>query len=486
MREGFFFKALLTTTLVIAVFLTAVPCLDARERKGLGLFKRNGDEPQAAMDGEGLRGEANYKEYKIVLNPFGFHFIDKFQEDAAEAGASWDRTKIAWGEREPVRGEFKIDGFRKRVSDMTSVGIDMAPRINSWNPWANTDTINKMNQSAKNEGKPIGDQTFFSYTKDIEGYKAFLTRVVEMFDGDGVNDTPELKKPIKYWQIENEWDWRWKDTPEKYVELMKAAHEAIKKADPEAKIILSGISELHRFAFADGYLGGRLTINGKTMTREQMRAEKGFKERYELVTYTLKHGKDYFDIADFHHYGAYEAMDGVVKWLRDKMREYGYEKPIWSMEMGGPYLKHGEKYTEAIQADEVVKYYAMGMGNGVEVLFWSSFMVTASYGPAFTNLAVIDKGRKKPAFYAYKLMTSKLKGASSVERVKTGNEDSYVFKFMKAGKPVYVAWNNKGESFKLDPGGKDFIITDINGRDKTVKGDKEILLGTSPVFVEIR
>jgi hypothetical protein len=38
----------------------------------------------------------------------------------------------------------------------------------------------------------------------MEDYTEFLKKLVERYDGDGVNDMPELKYPVKYWEIMNE------------------------------------------------------------------------------------------------------------------------------------------------------------------------------------------------------------------------------------------------------------------------------------------
>ena len=35
-------------------------------------------------------------------------------------------------------------------------------------------------------------------------YQDFVKQLVERYDGDGIDDMPGLKNPIKYWQIDNE------------------------------------------------------------------------------------------------------------------------------------------------------------------------------------------------------------------------------------------------------------------------------------------
>jgi hypothetical protein len=245
-----------------------------------------------------------------------------------------------------------------------------------------------------------------------------LTTVVEAFDGDGFKDAPGLKKGIKFWQVENEWDWRWKDTPESFVAFLKIAHETIKAADPGAKVVLGGISKLAPDAFHAGLLGDSYEIDGKIITPASLEKQPGFLEEHRLRTYVLEQGHPYFDVISFHQYGRYRAIEKEVEYLRGIMHKHNYDKPLWMTEVGGPFVPFGEAYTEDRQAQEVVKYYVTALANGVEVLFWSTYLPSPEWGTAFTNTSLLDEhNRKKPAYYSYKLLASKLQGAVRVQRL---------------------------------------------------------------------
>ena len=45
---------------------------------------------------------------------------------------------------------------------------------------------------------------YLSKPCSMDNYKNFLTKLVDRYDGDGINDMPGLTKPIKHWQIMNE------------------------------------------------------------------------------------------------------------------------------------------------------------------------------------------------------------------------------------------------------------------------------------------
>jgi hypothetical protein len=232
--------------------------------------------------------------------------------------------------------------------------------------------------------------------------------------------------------------------------------------------------------------------------------QKDFKEEYSLRTYVLEHGHPYFDIISFHQYGRYQAIEKEVEYLRGIMRRHNYEKPLWMTEAGGPFVPFGEAYTEDRHAQEVVKYYVTALASGVEVIFWSTYLPTPEWGTAFTNTALLDaSGRKKPAYYSYKLMTSKLRDATRVESLFSSERGLLARFTRKTRAPVYVAWWDGGAGVpapapvldrmrsllhgKLE--GKTLEVTGYDGSVQTVRdlrGDSGGLLRKGPAFIEIR
>jgi hypothetical protein len=84
--------------------------------------------------------------------------------------------------------------------------------------------------------------------QDDAPYAAYLTALVKRYGPNGTYwaDNPTLpKRPIREWQIWNEpnFTFYWPTRPfaPSYVALVKAAHTAIKQADPGAKIMLAGM-----------------------------------------------------------------------------------------------------------------------------------------------------------------------------------------------------------------------------------------------------
>jgi hypothetical protein len=65
------------------------------------------------------------------------------------------------------------------------------------------------------------------------------------------------------------------------------------------------------------------------------------------------------------------------------------------------------------QAQWVVKGFVTAFAEGVDVVFWHSLYDSArrSYG------LLTSRGKPKPSYYTYKLMTEKLKGFVAVQTI---------------------------------------------------------------------
>jgi len=159
---------------------------------------------------------------------------------------------------------------------------------------------------------------------NMEAYKEFLQRLVERYDGDGIDDIPGLKYPIRYWQIGTEVDMtvELQGSEEDYFEMLKESYITIKQTDPNAKVLISSFPTL----------GG---------DRTQFHAGKPDFDPEKI----LKMGaSDYFDIMDVHDFDPNHIE--IIR--REFMERYGAgDKPIWLTEPGGigvyPYPNITEK-----------------------------------------------------------------------------------------------------------------------------------------------
>lgn len=349
---------------------------------------------------------------------------------------------------------------------------------------------------------------------DEEAYKAFVRESVKRYSF------------ISYWQIGNEPPLR--EGYSDYAKFQQITYEAIKEANPDAKVLIAGLAGNMDTA----------SINDNS---------------YESVLKELK-GK-YFDIFDIHFYGdakggtlapkeedgrqsrflGYRDFKTVYSYYRGLLDKNGFSRvPIWITEMGTfsgtiGSAPHSFTQTEAEQARDLVKRYVYPLSLGVKKIFWA-FGIGEGFGEwdddFFDHTGFVYTGKdglhkfdeRKLGFYAYKLMTEKLEG-SDWSKVETIKEDEvnhiYVYKFLKGGKVIFAAWwdyfqdqaypARKERQFTLAgiksaeavitealprfSSGKEVEASDYKAsfNKKTVKvnkGEAVVALGENPVYIE--
>ena len=352
-------------------------------------------------------GKFSSQNYKKIKEPFAFRFGDwghKHDEYAYTSGYGWIKPHPGPFNRyfiEKEKGIYDFSTCDEGVRKAQEFNAEIVATI--W-PYAEWDE--EAYKGREGFGKATGDGPF-AYVlpssrfkpHDMQAYKEFVKALVERYDGDGFNDMPGLKKPIKYWEILNEPEAQSKDykcffqgSGEEYFELVKATYEAVKEADPEAKVVL----------------GGAATLDKKSV--------EWWEEFYSLG------GGNYFDIAGVHSY-ADEKDDFNVDNLKKLLEKYKISKPIWVTEVG-PKGEMGRE-DEIMFAKAAIRAFA----NGAEVLFFE-------YKPIAPVMACI---------------------IGDFEKVEKLGEGVYEFKVAKD--KVYVVW--RPGKIPVEEG--EFYTSDIYG-----------------------
>ena len=237
----------------------------------------------------------------------------------------WERAHpgfATWQEIEPRRGQYSWENIDWYVKTAQERGIQILFTVWPFTDW-DQETCNLHLEWQPNDwGKDPRDFLPLAHRKgkpcDMEAYKEFLRRLVERYDGDGLEDMSGLRYPIKYWEIGNEPDGAYdpevgglffQGSTEDYFEILKISYITIKEADPAAKVLIAALPSL-------GFRGkGKLPI----WARPDFVPE----ELFELGA------ADYFDIMNVHSFG--RASE-----LKNFLWSYGAgDKPIWVTEPGG-------------------------------------------------------------------------------------------------------------------------------------------------------
>lgn len=90
----------------------------------------------------------------------------------------------------------------------------------------------------------------------VEPYQNWIRTMAERYDGDGIEDMPGLKYPITHWEISNEPDMQtekltfFQSGSAAYEEIFRLAHDEIKTANQDAKVLFAGMSGINMSSLA--------------------------------------------------------------------------------------------------------------------------------------------------------------------------------------------------------------------------------------------
>ncbi|GBE39373.1 hypothetical protein BMS3Bbin08_01995 [bacterium BMS3Bbin08] len=459
-----------------------------------------GDSGAAATSSEGGLTTPDYED-----SPFGFHpalvakafYSDSGYIDAQNIGVRWNRpSKYAFWFK--VQPDINDPAYTWDEYDILYGNVP--------------EGINILANIATEPGREdCGYEITDSYLPvDEDKYTAFVKATVERYDGDGIGEEDfnggVFPNPIKYWQVDNEPDAL---TKTGYAELQRITYMAIKEACPDCQVLIGGAT-----GFPQNF------ANNFAVYAQQILSDLN---------------GQYVDIFDFHWYGSadgdYRKSKAAYDLVRSQLNEYNFWNiPVWITEMGSysgdPVDMPGilQPYqSERQQAGDYLKRFVYPLSFGVKKIFPAFGLMEGFkqnngyfdhtgliYDGAFSD--DLGLGIKKLGYYSYKLMTEKLEG-SDWDNIQVIQElgNVYIYKFLKGGESVYVAWwdyfddtgVSKTITFNVDFTGDALITTavpnadsgaDLNENDypdffktetKTVSGVQvTITLDENPVFVE--
>ncbi len=296
----------------------------------------------------------------------------------------------------------------------------------------------------------------------LQAWYQFIKTLVERYDGDGIDDMPNLRYPvIRYVQIGSEEGNAWID-PEGYLQALQLAYQAVKEADPKVRVLAPGFN-----------LGPWLLLMKESSNLEFSTLSPRAARKLKFVKLFLKRGRPYFDVLTLHLNSSYrveELIPYTLLWFKTEMKRYGYTKPIWIDDMMSGLnlaeitstheereilfkLVRGDKETVKWywkwQSVNLVKKSVLAFSYGAERVFISTDVDWIHYGTVdrpvlalwrFQGLVTVD-GIRKPAFYTYKLLVEHLRDFKKAEPVLTGVNGVYLYSFqLPDSKLVLIGW----------------------------------------------
>ena len=166
---------------------------------------------------------------------------EMFDEKMRGKDNQWVRPHpgpFVWNNIEKEEGVFSWDKADKYVTYAQNHNQKTIATIWPYSNWEQKSCKRKKGRS------PFGKRfaKYLSKPCSMENYKKFLLALVDRYDGDGQNDMPGLTKPIIYWEIMNEPEFKmfFKGTEDDFVEIFNFSSKLIKSKQKDAVIIMAG------------------------------------------------------------------------------------------------------------------------------------------------------------------------------------------------------------------------------------------------------
>jgi len=380
-----------------------------------------------------------------------------------------------WGPLDDLVVEYQAAGFH---------GIQLL--ITAESPWASTDS-----PSLLDPGNTFPKEEF------IDEYVGFVTRFVERYDGDGLDDAPGLLYPVHHYGIEREFTGYWPSNADDYIRLLRLAYPAIHRADPQAEVLIVAILMVDVF---DG------DPDEAELELRLATPQKGIRKSVPEIQAVLA-ACDAYDILDFHSLGDYTEIPPTAAWLRGQLQDNGCQEiPLWigdafsmsalvgyngrpawpataenlaqvidTLELVADPAADGhegaQSWLYALMAGGLVKKVVVSAGEGilginvgnledwrtnippVDILgvplvgtsMFMGMMDTRVTGqPSGVGLpGYRAPGETRPAFQAVKLVNDKISGFTAVEKLDLGT-GIWAYRFTTPTGPAWVLWYDDG------------------------------------------
>ncbi len=322
-----------------------------------------------------------------------------------------------WGEVEPAEGKWTWDQYDKQMSYLEGQHLTFGGILVGSPKWNTKDKPGTL---------PVNN---------LAGWSNYVSEVVK-----------HAKGRIKYWEVWNEPpNGTGRDqTAADYAKIVVAAYDAAKTADPECKVGLAAKS------VAINYLDQAITAGAKG------HFDYVTLHPYEAAGCTITHPGTEL---------VYLQITGTLRKMLAARDPGNVKCPLIFTELGfaagGQYsTKIANFSAPEVQGHAVVKYYTMGLAQGVDCIQWFEGMDGDS-GPMGL---LTGKGEERPAFTAMAQMI-KYVGQNPVY---LGwvllNDKHYGFVFQGTKSTVLITWGSSLAQDKVDFGQSVQIVDPLTGK----------------------
>jgi len=400
-----------------------------------------------------------------VKTPFGIYTNVQLYNYLPKLGASWTFISISWGDIEPEQDVWDFEKADRVIQETETYQINLIVKIRTGMCWATV-------------SREVSDPRTSLPPATIEDYSEFVYTLVDKY-----------KDYVDFWAVENEMNTPrfWGGTLEEYNQLIETAYHAIKKADPSAHVLDSGMASMtygkciaremyekgdveEAIHFYNEYYKRRgLAVSSEAELKEELYSEAS----EHVYTVMMDHFTNpYYDVYQLHYYEDYTLLDEVLAFIKTHLQE---EKPIFAVEMGYAY-RDDTTYDEEDHAECAVKLMVSLLAEGIPVQVYLP-LVDLGHGREEWRGLVSPERERRPALTGYRVTAALLKDKELTSKT---IDTVFWYNFQD----VTVVWSEEETVLDIPLEGK-ALVCNIAGEREVVSSENSFSLkvGPSPQFI---
>ena len=407
-----------------------------------------------------------------VDSPFGFNHAypwDFLVRLARQAGIVWWRDWSAkWQTVEPQKGRFDFTVPDEQINRV--LGLDSEVEVllpfpsAAWSTTARKDEVEK----AAGQDNYLRARLPLAYApKDLNDFGNYAAQVVRHY-------RRSQPRRATHFQILNEPVYTSYALPKQfgytlddYLRLLAVAHDAMKAADPQCRVV--------------GGISANLEAG---LTRD----------------FVTQGGLQFVDVFDLHMYDPARPAESYVEpfsALEALMRVHGGAKPVWITEwgcyadddppcvpptVGDATMNRCRWPSERAATEHIVKFTAVSFAHGVRKIFFHAGTCGTINGPDAGGV-LFEYGGSPRKMYAGIAMLTRLLGVPDecVKKITAGGLQAYIFRVKN--RAVAIAWREPGREQTLKLAARvrayDIMGNELKGRAPVLNSSPLYLLGAN-------
>ncbi len=332
---------------------------------------------------------ADTREPYIRSDKLGINHISLTNEPTSDSryanalglGAGWNRWPIYWDQVEPELGEFQWANYDRLVTNDVRFGLKINAILMGRPAFAQDgERIVGLNEPIFSDGtdSPRDDKTLNPDNPWVNYVQATVERYMPGGTMAQAEDWDD-EQGIRVWEIWNEPDYPafWGASIRDYARLLKISYIVIKQTDPDAQVMFGGLL----YNTGDNWLARVLAVLQQDPQREEFNW--------------------YMDLVGVHGYGYPWRSGWLVLYVRQTLRAYELERPIWLNESGVPIwddypgptwaTSPNERVMRATQEQQAaffIQSSAYAWAEGADVVFLHQLYDDCGNQPAGTNFPI--------------------------------------------------------------------------------------------------